>query len=463
MANITRWKRHVNEQLLIDPILTDALSTENVEAHCRSAGYRWRASFWSPSVTLLTFVLQVLSAEKTLRAAVVAVLSRLAAQGGQELPSQDPTAYCQARQRFPGTVLTALLGSTTERMQKMVPHEHRWLGHRVRIFDGSSISMPDTARLQKAFPQPSSQKPGCGFPIAQFVAMFCWSTGAVQDVVVDTLRPHELTLFRKMWHHFRPGDVVLADRAYGAYVDMARLLQRGVYCVFRLHQRRMVDWRRGRRLGSADRLVTLSKPRKYVASCGISRQEFQLLPPTLTVRMIRIRREQPGTRTRQMTIVTTLTDSSEVPADKIRNLYRERWTAELNLRSLKTFLKMEILRGESPDVVRKEIAIHLLVYNLIRLLMWHAALSRGRDLHRLSFTGTLHRVRAMMPLLSLIQGGQALSNLLAYLIQSIADDLVPHRPDRVEPRRVKRRPKPYRLLTKPRHQCRGRTDDDYGR
>jgi hypothetical protein len=293
--------------------------------------------------------------------------------------------------------------------------------------------------------------------------MFCWSTGAVLDIVVDNLRPHELTLFRKMWHHFRPGDVILADRAYGAYVDMARLWQRGVYCVFRMHQGRIVDWRRGQRLGPGDRLVVLNKPKQYLASCGISRREFRRLPETLTVRLVRVQREQPGVRTREMILVTTLNDPAQTPAREIRELYRDRWTVELNLRSIKTFLKMEILRGESPDVVHKEIAVHLLVYNLIRLLMWHAAVSRGRDLHRLSFTGTLHRIRAIMPLLSLIHGQQALSQLLAFLIQSIADDIVPHRPDRVEPRRVKRRPKPYRLLTRPRRECRGRIDDDYGR
>lgn len=463
MANITHWKRHVNEHLLVDPLLSKALSAENIEAHCRSAGYHWRTSFWSPSMTLLTFVIQVLGAEKTLRAAVVAMITRLAAQGRRDLPSQDPTAYCQARQRLPGGVVAALLASTADQIQKMIPDEHRWLGHRVRIVDGSSVSMPDTPDLQKAFPQHSAQKPGCGFPIAQFVAMFCWSTGAILDVVVDTLRPHELTLFRKMWQHFRPGDVVLADRAYAAYVDMVRLLQRGVYCVFRMHQRRIVDWRRGQRLGPGDRLVVLDKPKQYKASCGISRNEFRRLPKTLTVRLVQIRREQPGMRTREIIVVTTLTDATKVPAREIRDLYRDRWTAELNLRSLKTFLKMEVLRSESQDVVRKELAVHLLVYNLIRLLMWYAALSRNRDLHQLSFTGTLHRLRAIMPLISLIHGDQVLLRLLSYLIQSIADDTIPHRPDRVEPRRLKRRPKPYRLLTKPRHQCQGRTDDDYGR
>lgn len=459
MANIAHWRRRVNEHLLNNPILSHALSAETIEAHCRSAGYRWRASFWSPSITLLTFVLQVLSAEKTLRSAVVNLLTRLAAQGRSDLPSQDPTAYCQARQRFPGQAITALLGQTAGRIQQVATVEHRWLGHRVRIFDGSSASMPDTPELQKAYPQPSVQKPGCGFPVAQFVAMFCWSTGAVLDLVVDTLRPHELTLFRKMWHHFQTNDVILADRAYGAYVDMARLLQRGVYCVFRLHQRRVVDWRRGKRLGRGDRLVTFKKPSQYLPSYGISRREFRRLPSTLTVRLVRIQREQPGVRTREMTIVTTLIDPKEVPAEEIRKLYRDRWTAELNLRSLKTSLKMEVLRGERPDVVRKEIAVHLLVYNLIRLLMWHAAVEHGRDLHRLSFTGTLHRIRATLPFILMMPKSSVLLNLLAYLIESIAKDHVPYRPDRVEPRRIKRRPKPYDLLNRPRNEYRGRTDD----
>jgi len=459
MASIAHWKRHVNEELLADPVIGTALSTESVEAHCRSLGHCWRESFWSPSMTLLTFVLQVLSAEKSLRAAVVTLLTRLMAQGQEELPSQDPAAYCQARRRLPGELIRVLLDQLAGRVRELVREEHRWRGRRVWVFDGSSASMPDTPALQKVFPQPSAQKPGCGFPIAQFVALFCWSTGAILDMAIDSLRPHELTLFRRMWQHFQPGDVVLADRAYGAYVDMARLLQRGVYCVFRLHHRRRVDGRRGVRLGRGDRLVTLSKPTQWEASCGLSRQAFRRLPKTLTVRLVRICREQPGSRTRQMTIVTTLTDPDEIPADAIRELYRDRWTAELNLRSLKTSLKMEVLRGESPDVVRKEIAMHLLVYNLIRLLMWHAAIEHGRDLHRLSFTGTLHRLRAVIPLLALIAGGRMQRQLRAYLLATIGGDIVPHRPDRVEPRRLKRRPKPYDLLNRPRHEFRGRVDD----
>jgi hypothetical protein len=286
--------------------------------------------------------------------------------------------------------------------------------------------------------------------VAQIVAVFCWTTGAILDVAIDTIRPHELTLFRSLWHSFQAGDVVLADRAYSAYIDMVRLLQRGVFCVFRLHQRRPSDFRQGRRLGTNDQLVTWDRPPRWLASFGISRTEFEQLPATFTVRLVRISHAPRGFRSRTIVVATTLLDPIETPADEIRALYRDRWTVELNLRSLKEGLGMGVLRGQSPDVVRKEIVMHLLAYNLIRLLMWHAAAEHGRNLHRLSFAGTLHRLRATLPLLLQHRAPQNLLRLIADLLLWIASDRVPHRPDRVEPRRRKRRPKNYSLLTKPR-------------
>jgi hypothetical protein len=291
------------------------------------------------------------------------------------------------------------------------------------------------------------------------VVLFCWATGAVMDLTISALSSSELTLFRRMWHHFKAGDIVLADRFYSSYVDVARLLQRGVFRVVRLHQRRKADFRTGRRLGKQDRLVTWVKPSTWLPSVGASRRAFRRLPRTLTVRLIRIVREQRGCRTREIIVATTLTDPHTFPADEIRALYRDRWMAELNLRSLKTHLGMEVLRGRSPDVVRKEIGMHILAYNLIRLLMWRAAHKHGQVLHRLSFTGTLHRVRVTMPLLMLLNDLSLRPRLITHLLMSIAHDAVPHRPDRVEPRRLKRRPKAYDLLNRPRHEFRGRVDD----
>ena len=451
MGRIGHWKTHVKEELFSADVIEAVLSSLLIEQLCRAADYRWRQSFWSPTFTVMTFLLQVLDGAKTLRAGVAVLLTQLVARGESQLPSAEPGAYCQARKRLPLEVLRDLLGHVADDLGTRVSSATGWLGHRVWVVDGSNASMPDTPELQKAFPQ-HCQKKGCGFPMAQFVGLFCWTTGAVVDVIIDSMTPHELTLYRKLWHHFKEGDVVLADRAFGSFVDVVRLRQFGVFGVFRLHQRRKVDFRKGKRLGKDDTLQIWLKPQQWRESMGISEKEFQALPTELPVRLIRISKAPRGFRSRTIVLVTTLLDPVAFPAEDIRNLYRDRWMAELNLRSLKTELGMEILRGMSPDVVKKEITMHLIAYNLIRLLMWEAARQHGRDLHRLSFTGTLHRIRAVFPILLLhaIRDALRCAVLFEQLLRWIAADRVPHRPDRIEPRRVKRRPKTYSRLTSPR-------------
>ncbi len=243
---------------------------------------------------------------------------------------------------------------------------------------------------------------------------------------------------------------------------MALLLQRGIFSVMRLHQRRKSDFRKGKRLGHDDRLIQWTRPKQWKPAMGITKEELEQLPETLSVRVVRITEIPRGFRAKPMVIATTLLDPLEVPVDEIRSLYRDRWTAELNLRSLKTSLGMDVLRGQTPDVVRKEIAMHLLAYNFIRLLMWQAAAEHGRDLHRLSFTGALHRLRIAWPILALLSGrgdGHA-EALLSVLLEFIGDDHVPDRPDSLEPRRRKRRPKNYSLLQKPRDVYRRNGDPD---
>ena len=463
MANITHWRRQLNSSLLVHASACDALSANAIERHCREAGHRWRKSFWSPPMTLLAFLLQVLSAEKTLRAAVASLLAQLAARGEADRPSSDASAYCQARRRLPVAAVSSLGRAVADRVQDLVGPEDRWRGHRLKVVDGSTVSMPDTPALQKEFPQPSAQKRGCGFPIARLVVLFGWATGVVAHVALGNLHTGELTLFRKNRDEWlQPGDVLLADRHYCSYVDITQLQQRGVFCLFRLHQRRKADFRRGQRLGHDDQLVTWSRPEQWFKSFGISREEFEQLPETLTVRQVRITHVPKGFRSRTILVVTTLLDPVAYPADEIRVLFRDRWTAELNLRSLKTHLGMDILRGESPDVVRKEIAMHLLAYNLIRLLMWQAARRHGRALHRLSFTGTLHRLRRILPLAMLLfsRGAMRPQGLSICLLEWIAEDELPSRPNRCEPRRKKRRPKGYSLLNKPRSWYRTHGDAD---
>jgi hypothetical protein len=392
----------------------------------------------------------VLDGAKTLRAAVATLLTQLASRGDTELPSADPTAYCQARQRLPGEVFADLLSQIGSRMKALPRAEQTWLGRRVWVTDGSTASMSDTPELQKAFPQPAGQQPGCGFPVAKFVVLFCWATGAIVDIVISSLASHELPLYRRLWQHFQPGDMVLNDRAYCTYVDFARLRERDVYCISRLHQKRKIDRHAARRLGHDDWLVTWQRPEQWIPSCGINQQKFEQLSETLDVRIVRITHVPRGFRSRPIWVATTLLDPIETPADEIRALYRDRWTAELNLRSLKTALGMDVLRGKSVDVVSKEITMHLVAYNLIRLLMWQAATQHGRDLHRLSFTGTLHRWRTMMPILTQHRTLADTLRLIGLTLCWIANDLVPNRPDRLEPRRRKRRPKQYNVLQHPR-------------
>jgi hypothetical protein len=469
MAIVPTWKAHVNPQLLQNSVVGDILDRRCVERWARHAGYQWRDSYWSPHVTLITFLLQVLDGAKTLRSAVALWITHQAMLAGNKivddrmspagsvsrrgpwgLPSPDPSAYCQARKRLPFEAIQQLLLAVAQKLWRTCDATATWGGRRVWVVDGSSVSMPDTPELQAVFPQPAGQKPGCGFPVAQFVAVFCHATGAIVDLAIDSIRPHELTLLRRLYHRFAPGDVVLGDRAYGAYVDMALLLTRGVHSVFRLHQRRKADFRRGVRLGQDDVLTVWMRPEQWLPSCGVSRAAFAELPETLPVRLVRITHTLKGFRNRTLVVATTLLDPVETPADEVRALYRNRWTAELNLRSLKTHLGMDVLRSQSVEVVAKEIAMHLVAYNLIRLLISAAARNAGRDPHQLSFAGTLHRLRHALPVLLFARADQRTA-LVDLLTAWIAADTLPHRPNRREPRRVKRRPKQYSLLKKHRH------------
>lgn len=452
MVSIAHWRRTCNRNLLNQPIIAETLSAITIEAGCRQAGHRWRDSFWSPTTTVLTFLLQVMDAAKTLRSAVANLVTQRAACGEEELPSVDPSAFCQARQRLPLAAMQWLLDHVTGRVREWVAGrpELTWRGRRVWVADGSSASMPDAPSLQRAFPQPIGQKAGCGFPVARIVALFCWASGALVDLLIDGTQVGELTLCRRLFDRFGPDDVVLGDRMWCSYTDIARLRERGVHVVTRLHQRRKPDFRKGERLGKDDRLVKWSRPEQWFPSFGVNQETFEDLPQEMTLRMVRITGAAKGFRSRTIVVVTTLLDPAETPAAEIRALYRDRWTAELNLRSLKIHLGMDILRGKTPDVVVKEILMHAMAYNVIRLLMWQAARDHGRDLHRLSFTGTLHRMRHALPVLLLQQQTAVLAKLLGQVLLWTAQDLLPDRPDRFEPRRVKRRPKQYSRLMQPR-------------
>jgi hypothetical protein len=314
--------------------------------------------------------------------------------------------------------------------------------------------MPDTPSLQRVFGQPDSQRAGCGFPVAMLTGLFCWSSGALLDVAIGPYRDSELRLWRRLWTWLRVGDVIVGDRFYCTYYDLAALARRGCDAVCRLHQRRKVDWRRGRKLGPNDRLMTWERPVRRNRGHNVSVRQWEQLPQAMDVRLVRGTVGVPGFRTRRLIVATTLLDPVAYPAADILALYGDRWTVELRLRDIKTTLGMDILRGKSPSMVRKEIYMHLLAYNLIRQLMVRAAVEHHRDLHRLSFAGAVQHLDAVLPYLVLFAGTSKHCQLAELLLRWIAHDKVPDRPDRSEPRVRKRRPKKYGLLNKPRHKLR---------
>ena len=310
--------------------------------------------------------------------------------------------------------------------------------------------MADTPENQKLYPQPSSQKPGCGFPLLKFLPIFSLASGAIQAVVTSDWKNHDVRLLHQAWDLFSKGDVLLTDRAFGDYVTLAARPQRGVDGVARLSGARKVDFRKAvKRLGRDDALFEWCKG--YQQSDILTPEEGQALPDKLTVRILRFTAVIRGRRQR-VVLVTTLLDPVLYPAHELIALYRRRWEMELTLRHLKTTMGMEPLRCQSPEMARKELLAYLVASNLIRCLMAEAVAEAGVLMTRLSFKGTVDAVRNYSAEMRAARSKGKREELWTCLVATIAADLVPERPGRREPRAVKRRPKPYPLLNKPRHQ-----------
>jgi hypothetical protein len=412
----------------------------------------WQGWIYTPAVTVWVFLSQCLSADHSCRDAVARLVSWRVAQG-RKLCSADTSAYCTARDALPESACRELVRQTGRSLENETPSAWRWHGRPVWVVDGSTVTMPDTPENQAEYPQVKGQKRGCGFPIARILVVFSLATGAALDAVIGKYhgkRTGENSMFRMLHDLLAPGDVVLADRYFSGWCDLALLVQRGVDVVVRKHQFRLTDFRTGRRLGRDDHVV---RWRKVSRPEWMSPEQYATLPGELTLREMRVWVKQRGFRTKCLLIVTTLLDAEEFSAEEIAELYRRRWQAELYLRSLKTELQMDHLRCKKPHRVRNEIAMHLVGYNIIRHTMALAAQEREVPPWQVSFKGALQTLNHFLPLLVLSMApGDGCTALLA----SIGTHKVGKRPDRYEPRRVKRRPKQYKLLQEPRNNYRKR-------
>jgi hypothetical protein len=423
------------------------LQAAMIERLCHELGYCWRERVLTPVVTLHAFLMQVLHGN-------TACDHVPHLMGG----GFSGEAYCQARQRLPLALFERLLDAVIGSLESCRDQAATWCGHRTWLLDGSSCSMPDTPELQQAFGQPGAQKPGCGFPVAHLLTLFHAGTGMLQKIVAAPLRTHDMAQAWHMHGEMKAGDVLLADRGFCSFAHLAQLLSAGIFAVFRLHQRIIVSFRKGRLhipprprgclkgarglprsrwvrwLGRLDQCVEYYKPAQRPK--WMTAEAYAALPESILVRELRFAIAVPGFRTKEVTLVTTLLDPVRYPAAELAQLYFDRWQVEINLRHLKQTLHLDVLRCKTVEGIRKEVCMIALVYNLVRVVTFAAAQQQAVPPDRISFIDALRWLRHARP-------GERLPRLIVHQVRH-----------RVEPRVRKRRPKQYPLMRRPRAKLR---------
>jgi len=433
MASISRALQRIKQEL------GNLIPAEAVERTCRELNYTYRKRKLDPLTTIQLFVQQVLNYNTA--------LTHLPRLSGLEF---DPSAYCDARKRLPLTLIGRLVRTVAHTLRDELNTRGLWMGHRTWLVDGSACSMPDTPELQHEFGQPGAQKPGCGFPVAHLLAMFDVYSGMLLEVLAFPHRTHDMSKVWALHPLLQAGDVVVGDRGFCSYAHIAALQMRGIHAVKRIHQRIIVRFRdkrqrrrklKGatgeprsrliRKLGKHDQLVEWDKPPKKPQY--MTQGQYDQLPESIVVRELRYRIQDRGCRTHEITLATTLLNAGRYTKRKLARLFKARWQVELDLRNLKITLNMDVLKCKSPQGVRKELAIYALVYNLVCLVREEAARRQRVKPCRISFVDVLRWLQCAEP------GAE----LPTFVVN-------PLRPGRHEPRVVKRRPKNYPRMTRPR-------------
>ena len=421
----------------------EILSSGSLLQILEEAKEEFRDRIFSPVVTLTAFISQVLSEDKSCRKAVSRVDAERVEQG-QNPCSPGTGGYCQARKRLSKELVLQLLRETGSKLHGQSSPSWLWKGRKIVMADGSTVSMPDTTENQAEFPQPASQKPGLGFPLARLGVLISYATGAVLDVALGPnkgKKTGEHALLRQMMTALKSGDVLIADCYYSSYFLIAMLLEMGVDVVMEIHANRKVDFRTGQRLGKRDHIVEWCKPAR---PDWMDKDVYKTMPAKLPIR---------ETRVNGKVLVSTFLDPKEVSKKELGKLYKLRWTVEIDLKFIKEIMGMDILRCRTPEMVRKEIGVHLLAYNLIRTVMAQAADRHGILPITVSFKGTLQQLDSFVDKIAHATG-IIQTRLLDELLRAIAYHRIGNRPGRTEPRAVKRRPKPYPRLSKPRSEAR---------
>lgn len=445
LAPLGRRVQHLRQQslseleLLLRPLVPPGLLAQADE------GPNSRERIFSVRRTVFGFLYQILNPDCPCRE-VVRQTQALFTLHDRSKVHAGTSAYCQARKRLPLALLKRLRAAIAKLASQRVD---LWHGLHPKVMDATTVSMPDTPENQMAYPQSRSQKPGCGFPMMKLVGVFSLSTGMLLDYAKGNKHDHDLQLWRRLLGQFRSGDLAIADRGFCSYVLIALLLRREVQSLLRLHHSRPADLRKGKRLGKKGRLLTWPKPNQKPR--WLPKFLWKRLPKQLTLRVLRFNLFRPGYRTKSVTLVTTLLDPVSYPAREIAQLYAQRWNIELWFRDIKTSMGMDILRCKTPPMIHKELEMFLIGYNFVRALMLEATLAHSVALDRVSFKGTVDSLRQFSLAIAQAPTKKKQNQLRRRLLEVIARDQVPERPGRSEPRAIKRRPKTYQRLNRPRH------------
>ncbi len=410
-------------------------------------------SLWTPALTLWAFLWQVLSADKSCRQVVANVLLSIA--WSREPEDIDTGLYCRARAKLPPAVLRRLALHVGHGLEQVSPEDWLWKGRHVQLVDGSTSRLPDTEENQKDFPQAKTQKKGLGFPLIRWVALLGLATAAIQGFAYGPYagkETGETALFRQLLEQLQRGDIVLADRYYCSYFLVALLLSHGIDVVARLHQQRKYDFRRGQHLGEGDHIVVWYRPARPE---WMSEELYALVPETIRMREVVRRVDQPGYRVKELVIATTLLDAQQYEADEIVELYSKRWQVELDIRSLKVTLGMSDLRCKTPFMVEREIWAHLLAYNLVRKIGAQVAQQMKVSPREVSFKATKQAILGGWQAATMLQGADYV-RVAKVMLKILRKQKVGNRPGQCEPRAVKARPKPHKLLTEPRQEARAK-------
>lgn len=435
---------------------SDVLTEEDIE-EAFDEEEAWFAQedddIYTPPLTLWAFLSQVLHKEeqRSCLAAVSRVIVLLVALNRQPC-AKNAGAYCKARAKLPEIVIQRLAIRVANGCEKEVPEKWLWKGRHVKLADGTTVSMPDTEANQRAYPQQATQEEGLGFPVARLVVLLSLATAMLCGMAIGPYsgkETGELALMRQLLSQLDAGDILLADRYFCSYFMIALLLELGVDFVARLHHARKQDAYRIKRLGKNDYLIEWRRPAK---PAWMDRETYDRMPESLTLRQIEVNIEEPGFRAKSFAVVTTLADTQEYSRSDIADLYRARWLVELDIRAIKCSLGMDVLRSKSPEMVRREIWTCLLAYNLIRKTMLQAAIDTDLSPRELSFTNAMQAMAASW-IVNPILNSSALALMVSTQIESLTSQIVGKRPNRFEPRAVKRRPKPLRLLNIPRKEA----------